>query len=76
MPSKEEVIKILERVRPALQMDGGDLTLVDVDEKNGIVKISFQGACSHCGISDITLKHLIEQELRTALPEIKEVQTV
>jgi len=76
MADKEQILKILERVRPALQMDGGDLNLVDYDEASGIVKVSFEGACSHCGISDITLKHLIEQELMSALPEIKGVEKV
>ncbi|RJP61755.1 MAG: NifU family protein, partial [Ignavibacteriales bacterium] len=46
------------------------------DEKEGIVDISFQGACAHCPISDVTLKHLIEAEIRAEFPNIKEVRSI
>ena len=73
---KNEVKKIIEKIRPALQMDGGDVELVDVDEKNGIVKVSLQGACSHCPMSQITLKQGIEAEIKKAVKGVKEVQSV
>jgi len=68
--------KILDRVRPALERDGGNLELISFDEKKGIVEITFQGACAHCSLADVTLKHLIEAEIRSEMPEIKEVRSI
>jgi len=62
----------LERVRPMLQRDGGDVKLIDVTEE-GVVKVQLQGACSGCPGATMTLKHLIEQFLMQEIPEIKEV---
>ena len=70
---KEEVLKILDEMRPALQADGGDIELIDVDEKEGIVKVKFQGACSGCGISDLTLYQGIGEELKKRVPGFKEI---
>lgn len=72
----DKLNKILDRVRPALERDGGNLELISYDAKEGIVDISFQGACAHCPISDVTLKHLIEAEIRAELPNIKEVRSI
>ncbi len=72
----EKIEKILDKIRPALQMDGGNVDLVSFDEKTGVVKIKLQGACAHCPISDFTLKNLIDQELKSAMPEIKSVEAV
>lgn len=74
--SKDKLDKILDRIRPALERDGGNLELVKYDKKNGVVDIRFQGACAHCPISDFTLKNLIEQEIKESMPEIKEVRAV
>jgi Fe-S cluster biogenesis protein NfuA len=60
-----------EKIRPGVQMDGGDIELVDVE--NGIVKIRFQGACEGCPSSSATLFGGIERILRTEIPEIKGV---
>lgn len=62
----------LERVRPMLQRDGGDVKLVDVTE-DGIVKVQLQGACNGCPGATMTLKNLIEQFLKQEIPEVKEV---
>ncbi len=62
----------LERVRPMLQRDGGDVKLVEVTDE-GIVKVQLQGACSGCPGATMTLKHLIEQFLIQEIPEVKEV---
>tara|TARA_Y100000588_G_C14115520_1_gene864941 strand:+ start:829 stop:1077 length:249 start_codon:yes stop_codon:yes gene_type:complete len=62
----------LERVRPMLQRDGGDVKLIDVTEE-GIVKVQLQGACNGCPGATMTLKHLIEQFLKQEIPEVKEV---
>lgn len=75
--SRRELLeKILDEIRPALERDGGNLELVKFDEKKGIVEIAFQGACAHCPLADVTLNHLIEAEIRAAMPEIKEVKAV
>lgn len=73
---RQRLDEILDRIRPALERDGGDLELVKFDKKNGVVDIRFQGACAHCPISDFTLKNLIEQEIMQSMPEIKEVRSV
>ncbi len=73
---KQEVEKVLEKIRPSLQADGGDVALVDVDEKNGIVKVKLQGACANCPMSMLTLKMGIETELKKQVKGVKEVVAV
>ncbi len=68
--------KIIEDIKPVLERDGGSLELVSYDKKNGVVEIAFTGACAHCPISDVTLKHLIEAEIKENMPEVKEVRAV
>ena len=72
---KEKVEAALERIRPALQADGGDLELVDVGE-DGIVKVRLKGACAGCPMSQMTLKQGIESTLKQEIPEVKEVIAV
>jgi len=67
-----EVKAILDDVRPALQADGGDVELVEVDDQ-GIVKVRLQGACSGCPMASMTLKNGIERALKEAIPQVKEV---
>lgn len=76
MMNKEEVQKVLDRVRPMLQADGGDVELVDVDEETGQVKVRLTGACGGCPMSQLTLKMGIESELKKQIPEVKEVVSV
>lgn len=71
---KKRVEEILNKIRPSLQADGGDVELVEV--KDGIVKLRLQGACAGCPMSQMTLKLGIERELKKAIPEIKEVVSV
>ncbi len=73
---REKVEEALERIRPALQMDGGDVRLVDVDEESGVVTVSLLGACGGCPMSTMTLRMGIERTLREAVPEVKEVVAV
>ena len=68
---KEKVEKALEKVRPALKADGGDVELVEV--KDGIVKVRLTGACGGCPMSQMTLKMGIERHLKNEIPDIKEV---
>ena len=71
---QEEIQKVLEQIRPALQADGGDAEFVSV--KDGVVTIRFKGACGHCPMSTMTLKMGIERLLREKVPEVKEVLSV
>ncbi|OGY41219.1 MAG: hypothetical protein A2Y82_02190 [Candidatus Buchananbacteria bacterium RBG_13_36_9] len=70
---KKEVEKILKSIRPGLKMDGGDVELVSVDEKKGIVKVKLLGHCAHCPMSQMTLKMGIEQEIKKHVKGVKEV---
>jgi len=73
---KKQVEKFIEKVRPQLQMDGGDVELIDVDEKTGIVKVKLQGACSTCPMATITLKQGIEAEMKKEIKGVTEVVSV
>ena len=72
----ERVQKVLEKVRPYIQSDGGDISLVSVDESSGVVKVTLHGACGSCPSSTMTLKGGVERMLRQEIPEIKEVVAV
>jgi len=71
---REKVEAALNKIRPALQNDGGDVELVDVSD--GIVKVKLTGACGGCPMSTMTLKMGIEKIIREDIPEIKEVVSV
>ena len=72
---KEEVIEVIDKIRPSLQADGGDVELIEVTEE-GIVKVELQGACAGCPMSQMTLKQGIERQLKEEIPDVKEVQSV
>jgi Fe-S cluster biogenesis protein NfuA len=69
---KERVIKALERVRPYLQSDGGDIKFIDITE-DLTVKVKLTGACHGCPYSMQTLKAGVEQAIMKEVPEIKQV---
>lgn len=71
---KEKVDKVLDKIRPSLMADGGNVELVDVED--GIVKVRLTGACGGCPMSQMTLKMGIERLLKQELPEIQEVVAV
>lgn len=71
---KDKVQAALEKIRPQLQADGGDVELVDVD--SGTVKLRLTGACGGCPMAAMTLKNGIERVLREEIPEVKEVVAV
>ncbi len=75
MPTREEIEKVLDEIRPALRFDGGDVELVDVQD-DGTVLVRLVGACSGCGMSVLTLKAGIERVLKQRFPQIKEVKDV
>jgi len=72
---RERVQAILDKVRPSLQADGGDVELVEITE-DGIVRVRLQGACGSCPMSTMTLKMGIERALKSQIPEVKEVERV
>jgi Fe-S cluster biogenesis protein NfuA len=72
---KERVLKALDRVRPYLQSDGGDIQLIEITKDN-IVKVKLHGACYGCPYSMQTLKAGVEQALLKEVPEIKSVESV
>ena len=72
---KEEVQAALNDVRPHLQVDGGDVELVDVTD-DGVVKVKLTGACAGCPMSQMTLKWGVENYIKKKLPDIKSVEAV
>jgi Fe-S cluster biogenesis protein NfuA len=72
---KEEVQAALNDVRPHLQVDGGDVELIDVTDE-GVVKVKLTGACAGCPMSQMTLKWGVENYLKKKLPDVKSVEAV
>ena len=72
---RQRVIEVLERIRPAIQSDGGDLELVEITDA-GIVRIRLMGACVGCPSSTITLQMGIERNLIEKVPEVVAVEQV
>jgi len=68
---REKVEAALEKIRPALKADGGDIELIDVTD--GVVKVKLTGACGTCPMSTMTLKMGVERILKEEVPEVKEV---
>jgi Fe-S cluster biogenesis protein NfuA len=71
---KAEVQKALNDVRPQLQMDGGDVELVDIVD--GVVKVKLKGHCAGCPMSQMTVKWGVEQYLKKKVPGVKAVESV
>lgn len=71
-PDRDAVAAAIEYMRPALQYDGGDLSLVDVSD-DGVVTIEFAGACVGCPISMMTLKAGVERVLQDRVPGVTKV---
>ncbi|KPK97570.1 MAG: nitrogen fixation protein NifU [Omnitrophica WOR_2 bacterium SM23_72] len=69
---KEKVEQVLEKVRPMLMADGGNVDLVEVTQ-DGVVKLKLTGSCGCCPMSQMTLKMGIEKILKQEVPEVKEV---
>lgn len=75
MDIKEQVEAALDKIRPVLQNDGGNVELIEVTD-NGVVKVRLQGACHGCPMSQMTLKHGIERVILKEIPSIKRVEAV
>jgi Fe-S cluster biogenesis protein NfuA len=72
---REKIEAALNKIRPALQADGGDVELVDVT-KDGVVKVRLVGACAGCPMSTMTLAFGIERELKKQVPGLKRVEPI
>lgn len=71
---EERIIKVLERLRPYLNNDGGDVTFVKYE--NGVVYVKLVGACSNCPYATMTLKEGIESALINEVPEVIKVVNI
>ena len=69
---KEKIIASLEKIRPHLQMDGGDVEFVS--EKDGVVKVKLTGACGGCPMATMTLRNVVEEMIKNDVPEVKKVE--
>lgn len=72
---RDKVEKALEKIRPMLAADGGNVELVEVTDK-GTVKLKLTGTCGCCPMSQMTLKMGIERLLKQEVPEVKEVVAI
>ena len=73
--TRDSVEEVLDKIRPALERDGGNVELVNVSDE-GKVEVKLTGACAGCPMSTMTLKMGIEQILKQELPDVKEVVAV
>jgi len=71
---RSNIEKALEEIRPFLKADGGDISLVSVD--NNIVKVQLEGACISCSVNQMTLKNGVEATIKKYAPQIQEVISV
>jgi Fe-S cluster biogenesis protein NfuA len=71
---QDKVAAVLDKIRPSLVADGGNIELIAVND--GVVEVRLTGACSGCPMATITLKMGIERILKQEIPEIKEVVAV
>ena len=72
---KEKVEAAINKIRPMLQADGGNVELVSVSHE-GVVQVRLQGACAGCPMSQMTLKNGIEKIIKKEVPEVKAVEAV
>lgn len=76
MLSREKVEEIIGVIRPAMQADGGDILLHDVDTENGVVSVQLVGACGECPMSEMDLKLGVERILKDRVEGVNEVVNV
>lgn len=69
--TKNKTQEIIEKMRPYIQMHGGDVALVDI--KDGVVKLKVSGACAECQMSDETFKSMLGGMIKEEVPEIKNI---
>ena len=72
---KENVLKALEEIRPFLQSDGGDITLISI-ENDSEVQVRLEGACVGCSVNQMTLKSGVEMTIKKYAPQIETVVNI
>jgi len=75
MINREKLEAVLDKVRPAIQADGGDVELINIREDN-VVEVRLKGACNGCPMATLTLKAGIERIVKEEIPEVVEVISV
>lgn len=73
---QEKIKKSLEKIRPHLQADGGDVQFIAWDDNTGVLEVQLKGMCVGCPMAQITLKEGIEKEIQKDIPEVKKVINV
>ena len=76
MPVERRLEMALERIRPAMQMDGGDIHLVEWRPEEGLVRVALSGACHGCHMSAMTMTLGVERTLKSLVPEVQAVEAV
>ena len=71
MSTHNDILQVLDQIRPALRSDGGDVEFIDFDEAGGILQLRFLGACGECPISEVTLRQGIERRILTPMTTLK-----
>ncbi|ATA73864.1 MULTISPECIES: NifU family protein [Capnocytophaga] len=72
---RENVLRALDEIRPFLQSDGGDITLVDIEDDR-IVKVRLEGNCLGCSVNQMTLKSGVEMTVKKYVPQIESVVNI
>jgi Fe-S cluster biogenesis protein NfuA len=72
----DQILEVLDSIRPALHSDGGDVEFIDFDDAAGVLQLRFLGACGECPISDVTLRQGIERRILSAVPQVREVRAL
>lgn len=75
MIDKVKLEAVLDKIRPAIQADGGDVELINIREDN-VVEVRLKGACNGCPMATLTLKAGIERIVKEEIPEVAEVISV
>ena len=73
---KSKVEAALEEIRPFLQSDGGDITLLSIEENGTTVKVQLEGACVGCSVNQMTLKSGVEMTIKKHAPQVEHVINV
>ena len=71
---RKKVEEALKEIGKTLRMDGGDIELVDIEDK--VVKVRLKGSCAGCPFSQMTIKNFVERELKKNIPEVESVEAV
>ena len=73
---RHNVEKALEEIRPFLQSDGGDISLLSIEDNDTLVKVQLQGACVGCSVNQMTLKSGVEMTIKKHVPQIEKVVNI